>query len=190
MFRRLALAIPTALLLAFALTGCGKDDTVETPVPTNIEIIQSTEPGASLKSLGYTPIANLERPDTSEHTGHVYVACGETTNITECSNDRHNRGTETHPNVYVKHNLIEVLEGPRSEEHDGNYYVTVPVAARDITKLDAEQRTILLTKLMPAAIAQAKTRDSLTSDVKYAFDLKDLGIGVVMLWISKDEPGI
>lgn len=172
------------LALAAALAGCrlfGDAAPVRVTVPSDIPAVQAIEPGASLKKYGYTPVSNLYKKDTQ--IGHVYVACGETRNISKCGSDLHNRGTTTRPNVYIKDGKIAVLEGPHtSDVDDRSYYVTVPETYQDFAALTPEQQQELLETTMSEVINQLGSPDGGTAHTL------DLSIGQVRAWVSRSTP--
>lgn len=185
------LVITAALSLAAigTVTACGEARPVNSVVPTNISELMSSEPGKSLRAYNYQPVAYLfdHSNDTSKVIGEIYIDCGETTNLTECSNDMHNRGTFERPNVYVVGDKVVALEGPHdSDTDDRSYYAAVPEGNedknyQDFAALSDEDQKKLL-GIMPA-IAEAIGVPSGGEEFAVQTD-----IGQVNAWVSRSEP--
>ena len=195
---RLVSTAVVATAAALSLIGCDAPS-VNTTVPPNIEEIQASEPGKSLKEYGYTPVVQLfAHDDATKIVGQVYIACGDTNDWTECSNDIHNRGTLERPNVYVEHGKIVTLEGPHTSDTDNrSYYVAVPETKtaddpnttedesknyQDFAALSAEDQKKLL-GVMPTIQKEMGSPSSFNGDPTEAVIQTD--IGQVVAWVSR-----
>jgi len=143
-------------LLAIVLTGCSSGP-IRAIVPSDPETYRSTEPGKFLMAMGYTPAVELSGGLISDGKnapdGVAYIACGDDTNITDCADDIHNRGTTDRPVIYVENGKVVTLEGPHfSWLSDNDYRVAVPDTYADFGNLVEQKKTDLITKTMSAVM--------------------------------------
>jgi hypothetical protein len=159
------------------LVGCSKAAPINTTVPNNIASIEAGQPGASLKQFGYTPVTGWYQ--NHKRVGYVYVACGNETNVSKCGSDLHNKGTMSHPNVYVIQGKVLQLEGPHdSSNDDRSYYLKVPPAWQNFAALTHVQQKQLLGIMPEAAKAYGKPSEAYSQTV-------DLSIGQVQVILAR-----